>query len=338
MATRRVTIRDVATEANVSIASVSLYLNGKPGLGEATRQRIEEAVKHLDYNPRRTSAQVSEAQFIGLLVEKLPFSTFSDHAYGEIVQGMEERAREFGYHIVLMVVEPGTELPRLVAERHRNVAGLAILGGGDITEDVINNLLEESLPVVLVDNYLSEIPVDCVLADNVNGAFKVTQYLFERGYRRIAFIQGPAKYRSLVDRFEGYCCALIEAGIPLNPGLIQSAISAGVPNKGYREMKALLEHGEPFDAVFCVSDRTAFGALQALQEAKLRVPQDVAVVGFDNVAPSSHTLPLLSTVNVPKKAMGDLAIRRLNDLITGHASDTPIKHVLYTSLVVRDST
>lgn len=338
MAARKMTIRDVATEANVSIASVSLYLNDKPGLSDATRQRIEEAIRHLDYSPRRANSQSSDVAFIGLVVEKLPFSTFSDHAYGEMVQGMEIRARELGYHIVLMVIEPDGELPRLITERGANVAGLIILGGGDVTEDLIGNVLAENLPVVLVDNYLSSTPLDCVLADNINGASAATRYLLERGYRNIAFIQGPEKYRSLVERYQGYCYALMQAGIPLNTDLIQPAISHGFANKGYREMKAILERGVPLDAVFCASDRTALGALQALHEANLRIPEDVAVMGFDNVAPSTHTSPLLTTVDVPKQAMGDVAIRRLHDLISERVSDQPMKHVLYTSLVIRAST
>ncbi|MCC7449886.1 MAG: LacI family DNA-binding transcriptional regulator [Anaerolineae bacterium] len=338
MATRKVTIRDVAAEANVSIASVSLYLNGKPGLSDTTRQRIEEAVRRLDYNPRRANPQTPESSFIGLLVEKLPFSTFSDMFYGEVVQGMEARARELGYHIVLMVLESKTELPRLIAERNRNIVGLVALGGGEITEEIITNLLEEELPIILVDNNIPGIAMDCVLADNFGGAELATQHLLQCGHQRIAFVQGPDIYPSLTERFQGYCAALIKAGMPLNPDLIQPAVSRGLPNKGYREMKALLERRQPFDAVFCVSDRTALGALQALQEAGLRVPDDVAVVGFDNVAQARHTVPPLTTIEVPKRAMGDIAIRRLHDLITGRYSEIPVKNVLYTSLVIRNST
>lgn len=332
----KVTIRDVAAEAEVSIASVSLYLNHKPGLSDATRKRIGEAVRRLGYSPRRGNSQASGATFIGLLVEKLPLSAFSDMFYGDVIQGMEHRARELGYHIALATVEPGSELPRLIAER--NIAGMIMLGGGDINEDLISRVLEEELPVILVDNHLPNIPIDCVLADNFMGAYKATQYLIRSGYQRIAFIQGPEKYRSLVERFQGYCCASIEAGISLNPALIQPSLSRGIPNKGYREMKALLERGESFDVVFCVSDRTALGALQALGETGLRIPEDVALLGFDDIAQSSHTSPPLTTVNVPKWAMGDIAIRRLHDIVNGRIPEAPVKTVLHTSLVERDST
>jgi DNA-binding LacI/PurR family transcriptional regulator len=337
MANHRVTVRDVAAEANVSIASVSLYLNDKPGLSEATRLRIEQAIKRLGYVPRHNYASAPDAAFIGLLVEKLPFSTFSDMFYGEVIQGMEYRARELGYHIALMVVEPDHRQPRLLAERSKSIHGIIMLGGGDLTGEIIGSLLEEELPAILVDNQLTDLPIDCVVADNLGGAYHATQYLIAQGYKNIAFIQGPPKYQSLVERFRGHHCALFDAGIPLDPDLIQSSISQGLPNKGYREMKALLDRGVAFDAVFCVSDRSAFGALQALQESGLRVPQDVAVIGFDNVAQSAHTSPPLTTIDVPKRVMGDIAIRRLHDLIMGNIAEKPVKNVLYTALVKRDS-
>lgn len=339
MVKAKVTIRDVAAEANVSIASVSLFLNDKPGLADATRRRIEEAIQKLEYVPLRRKSISSEMSqsLVGLVVEKLPVSTFSDMFYGEVIQGMEHCARDYGYSITLKVLGNNNTVLHS-DEQHNHIEGYIVLGGGDITGDIINQLVEHKLPVILVDNQLVDAKIDCVIADNLTGTYQAVQYLLSQGYRNIAFIQGPTKYRSLVERFQGYCCALFDAGIPLNPSLIQPSISSGMPNKGYREMKALLEAGNRFDAVLCVSDRSAFGALQALQEAGLRVPHDVAVMGFDNVAQSGHTSPPLTTIDVPKRTMGEIAIRRLHSRILGESIEMPTKSVVYTSLVVRDST
>lgn len=331
---KKATMQEVAAAANVSLASVSLYLNNKPGLSDATRQRIAEAVAKLRYTPRKPNG--TESTLIGLMVERLPFSMFSELHYGDVIHSMEAAARDLGYNLTLIIVEPGQNIP--ISERLRNLGGVILLGGGDITLDVIDSTLEVEIPAVLVDVSFSGRPLNCILVDNQSGAFQTTQYLIEQGYQRIACIQGPKKYPSLTERFQGYCFALIDSGIPLEMGLIQPPVSSGFPNKGYREMLALLERGEQFDAVFCVSDRTAFGALQALQEAGLRVPQDVAITGFDNTAQSSYTSPPLTTVNMPKKDLGEVAVHRLYDLMNGETLLQPVKIVLPTSLIIRDST
>ena len=337
MPSRKVTIHDVAARANVSTTSVSLYLNNKPGLADATRDRIAAAIDSLGYLPRRFSV-TTEPRFIALLIEKLPLSPFSDMFYGEVIQSIDAHARENGYNIALIVVEPNQAVPRLLEEHNGDLAGVVMLGGGDINRKIIRAVLKEKLPTVLVDNYLLDEPIDCVLPDYVSGANEATHYLLEQGYRRIAFLHGSSVYRSLVERFRGYCTALIEADVAVETELIQPYLSKDLPHKGYLEMKALLEKGTRFDAVFCVTDRTAFGALQALQEAGLGVPDDVAVIGFDNVVQSSHTTPPLTTVNVPKHIMGELAVLRLCEKLGGESIQTPVKHMFYTSLVIREST
>jgi LacI family transcriptional regulator len=333
---RKVTIRDVATRANVSIASVSLFLNNKPGLAEETRDRIADAISSLGYVRRRATPNTN-ARYIALFIEALPFSPMADMFYGEVIHGVDASARELGYNITLMIVQPNDDIPALLGQHNGGLAGAIMLGSGDISRATIDAVLTEKLPAVLVDNCLPDLPMDCVLPDYVGGANAATTYLLQQGYRRIAFLHGATKYRSLVERFRGYCTALIEADMPVRPELVQRYLSSGLPNKGYLEMKTLLESGEKFDAVFCVTDRTALGALQALQEANVRVPEDIALIGFDNVAQASHTRPALTTVNVPRYAMGEIAVRRLCGLLEGQSVETPIKHLLYTDLVIRES-
>ncbi|MCC6803940.1 MAG: LacI family DNA-binding transcriptional regulator [Anaerolineae bacterium] len=336
MPTRKVTIRDVAAEASVSIATVSNFLNDKPGLADATRDRIASAIANLGYLPRRGSA-TTDPRFVGLLIEKLPLSPFSDMFYGEVIQGIDAYARQLDYHIALIVVEDDRAVPRLLEEHNGALAGVIMLGGGDLNGDIVAAAMNEKLPAVLVDNYLLEPPIDAVLPDYTSGAAQATQYLLQQNYRRIAFLRGSNRYRSLIERYRGYCIAMHEAGIGIDPALIQPYLSESYPTVGYLEMKALLQSGTKFDAVFCVSDQTAFGALQALQEAGVRVPDDVAVLGFDNVAQSSYTTPPLTTVNVPKRTMGEIAVHRLFEKIDGQVFDIPVKLTLPTSLVIRAS-
>jgi LacI family transcriptional regulator len=260
----------------------------------------------------------------------------SDLHYGEVIQSMEAHARDLGYHLSLVVVEH-SGLPAQLSERFDNLDGVIILGGGDITESVVNQAIEEEVPAILVDANVPSALVDSVLIDNFSGAFAATRFLIERGYQRIGCIQGPNKYPSLVERFQGYCAAMIAAGLPLDPAFIQPPISSGFPNKGYREMQALLQRPVVPDAVFCVSDRTALGAFEALAQAGKRVPDDVALVGFDNIPHGEYTRPPLTTINMPKRLMGEVAIRRLHDIIQGRMYEAPVKTILHTSLVIRAS-
>lgn len=334
MSTRRVTLRDVAAAANVSVTSVSLYLNDKPGLAQTTRDRIASAISSLGYTPRGEN-KLSEPAFIGLLIERLPFSPYTDMFYGDVIQGIETQARSLGYNIALITVESGENLSHLLKQYNGMMCGVIVLGSGDIPERLLDEIDREEIPALLVD---SENAIDCILPDYVAGAYEATQYLLERGHKNIAFIQGPAKYRSLTLRYHGYICALADAGIPLDLALVQPANSSGYPNKGYREMRALLDRGVSFDAVFCVTDRTALGALDALREAKISVPDEVAVIGFDNVYQSAHTSPPLTTVDVHKQRLGRTAVERIHQLISGSTRPEPIKSLLRTSLVVREST
>lgn len=335
---RKATIRDVAAAANVSLAAVSLYLNDKPGLADATRQRIASAIDAVGYVPRNTNnKKPAEARFIGLLVESLPLSPFFDMFYGEVIQGIDTYAKEMGYTLALIIVEPGGALPNLLRDQKDDLAGVIMLGSGDVNQNIIDVVQSQKIPAVLVDNHLPGVPLDSVLPDNLAGANMAVRYLIEKGNRRIAFLHGSEKYYTLQERYRGYYTALFEAGLPIDPALIQPYLSAGQLNKGYLEMKALLDAGTEFDAVFCVTDRTAFGALQALKEAHIRVPDDVMVVGYDNVAQSSQTTPALTTIDVPKRTMGEIAMSRLFESMSGPPDELPMKYVLPTSLVIRDS-
>lgn len=332
----RATIASVAREAHVSTTAISLYLHERPGLSEETRQRIAQVIEKLGYTQRRQRKGKTTA-LIGLLVEELPLPIFSE-TYSELVRGLERQARQAGYHTLLMPVGPqeNTSIPRLVADGQ--VAGLIALGGGDITDAILAPLVDMPVPLVLVDNYLFTRAANCVLSDNEMGALLITRHLIDRGHRRIAVIMGPPKYKPLGDRLQGYLRAMAEAGL-LEAGLLQPPLSQEAPTKGYREMRALLDRPQRPTAVFCVSDRTAFGALMALKEAGLRVPDDIALAGFDDVRDSANTDPPLTTAHMPKLEMGVVAAQRLIDLIRHPLTEgPPLKLVLPTRVVLRATT
>jgi DNA-binding LacI/PurR family transcriptional regulator len=328
MATRS-TVRDVAHEAGVSLATVSLVLNGKAGVGDDTRQRVLAAMERLGYQRR------GQRPLIGLLIERLPVPAYSDPLVGLMVHGIEIEAGRLGYHVLLASVEPGTTLPAMVTEQQ--VSGLVALGGGDVSDAYIRTLADTGLPLVLADNYVDGLNVPCVLADNVSGAYLATRRLIDLGHERIALLQGPRKYKTLVERREGYLRALDQAGQSPDPRLMVKPLH-GSSRKGYRETQSLLAlpRADWPTAIVAISDKTALGALDALKEAGLRVPDDMALVGFDDIAESAHVTPALTTVRLPGQAIGEVAVQRLAALIDG-AAVLPSKTVLYTELIVRES-
>jgi DNA-binding LacI/PurR family transcriptional regulator len=330
------TIKDVAAAAGVSTAAVSLYLNDRAGISQTTRDRIAATIKSLGYVPRANGRRNAGEGYVGMLVEELPLPIHSDHFYAQVLRGIHAEAERLGYNLVLSVLDQTQAgLPRVVAEQH--VAGLLAIGGGDITDDLLNRLAGEEIALVAVDNYSLSRHIDSVVTDDQTGGYLATRHLIELGHRRIAMILGPEKYKPLVERYLGYRQALREAGIPIDEALMQPSISRGTPRKGYREMQQLLTCNPPPTAVFAVTDRTALGALDAIYEYGLRVPDDISLIGFDDIAPGAQARPPLSTIHRPNYEMGVAAMRRLDTVIAGQ-SLIPMKLVLYNDLVVRAST
>jgi LacI family transcriptional regulator len=175
-----------------------------------------------------------------------------------------------------------------------------------------------------------------VVADNVTAGYLATRHLLRLGHTRIALLAGPRKYRNLVDRQEGYLDALTEYGITVDWTLLPAPTHHAGGQKGYHQMLHLLDLSRPPSAVVAISDKTAFGAMEALKERGVRIPDDMALVSIDDVAESAHTTPPLTTVSVPRSEMGSEAVRRLLALLRGEAP-MPTKTVLYTHLVVRAS-
>lgn len=331
----RPNIREVAAVAGVSISAVSLAINGKPGVSAAKRARVLQTVQELGY-VRNGNTTVAGTQVLGLLMESLSIPAAHDRFYAEIVAGIEEAARDLGYRLLLHLYRPGVDpMGDIRALMGRDIEGLIIANGGDITDELIAQIAHGHTPVVLVENYVSHEPVLAVLADNFTAGLETTKYLLDLGHTRIGALAGPAKYKSLVDRLRGYTIALLERGIQPDPAL-QPPPTPGHPRKGYVQMQQLLALPEPPTAVFAVSDKTAFGAMEAIKDAGLRIPEDMSIVGIDDVHEGPYSSPPLTTYHVPKRALGEMAVKTLHALLT---SRTPVaaKIALTGRLVVRES-
>jgi DNA-binding LacI/PurR family transcriptional regulator len=328
-------MRDVAAAVGVSLSTVSLVVNGKPGVSPERRERVLKAIKELGYRVGKRQNIATETKVFGILMESLSEASRSEGFYTRIVSGIEETAYDLGYQVILHVYRPDVDPINSIRElMGRDINGLIIANDGDVTPQVIQQISKAGLPMVLVENYQVS-PIHSVTADNFSAGRIMTEYLIDLGHRRIGGIGGPAKYSSLSDRMRGHQIALAEHGIAIEPCLQPPPIS-GHPRKGYVQMQQLLALQEPPTAVFAVSDRAAFGAMEAVKDAGLRIPDDISVVGIDDVRDSAYSTPPLTTFTVPKYDLGRMAVFLLHDL-TREKPVPPSRIVLLGQLVERQS-
>ncbi|WP_274362016.1 LacI family DNA-binding transcriptional regulator [Paenibacillus thermotolerans] len=316
------TIKQIAEFTGYSVSTVSLALNQKGSLSEQTRAKILAAAEKLQYIPPVNN----DVQFIRLLIEESSESVFADPFNGAIIRAIEQECRGLGYELVLTFVSEKNNPDAWTV----GASGLLLLGSGLITDELLLKLKKSPVPVILVDNYLHCGGFISIYADHYGAGYIATQYLIEQGHRSIGFISGPSKYKTLTDRFAGYCSALIEHGIPLNMEFISPNFDKQ-EKKGYLEMKHLLNRPERPTAVFACSDKAALGAYKALDEMGLKAGEDIELVGCDNIE-SLRNLPVpIATVDIPKSQVGKQAVRTLLEAINGN--DYIRKIVIPPSLV-----
>ena len=331
---RRPSMRDVAAAAKVSVSAVSLVVRGKPGVAAETRERVWEAIAKLGYAVPTTANGPATA--VGLLIERSSMPVILDIFYGDVIRGFQTEAQRLGYQVILHMFDQAAEsLDSLRTSLSGEVAGLVVANDGDITPEMVIQLEAMRVPLVLIESYVPDQQLPCVLGDNFTAGYTVMQHLLNLGHRSIAILRGPRKYSSLMDRLKGCLAAAAEAGILIPPAYMPHPVS-GHPKKGYVQMHEVLQLPQRPSAVVAISDKTAFGAMEAIKEAGLRIPSDIAVVSIDDVAESAYARPPLTSFHIPRAEMGRLAMQKLHRLINGEA-EVAVKSVVYGELVVRES-
>ena len=323
-----VTIRDVAKRAGVSPSTASRALNGKGRMRPETRARVLRAAKELGYRPnvhaKGLATRVTGCIGVVIAARHLPVER---SFYGLVLEAMESTLAREGYHVVFSVLRE--QAPPKCAQEGR-VDGLALLGT-DIGPELVLSLREE-LPVVLVDNALPG--VDSVLPDNEGGARAAVEHLIAHGHREIAFIAETLADPSFARRLTGYQAALAAHGLPYRDELV---VEGGRrPGSWQLAMEKLFALKRLPTAIFAANDPMAIGAMRTLQERRISVPEDVAVVGFDDGDLAPHVSPPLTSVFVPRWEMGEVAARRLLELVRGEEPRAR-QVALATELVVRRS-
>jgi LacI family transcriptional regulator len=328
------TVREVAKRAGVSAMTVSRVINGRAGVRPATRSRVEQAIADLDFLPNRVARGLTSSKTgaIGLIVPDLvnPFFTV-------VLRGAEMVARRAGYRVLLCNTESDLALERSYIEdmvSHR-VEGLIIAPVNDSSRLNLSPLIRRRLPFVLIDRAVPGIDSDLVQADSAAGARRLMQHLVAIGHRRIALIIGSDDVSTTRERARGYRQGLGDADIPFDADLVVKATVDRIG--GYRAMQQILRLERRPTAVFAVNNMTAMGAMQAIREAGLSVPQHVALVCFDDVEHLAVLSPFMTVIDQPAETFGTLAVQMLLERVSGDADERPRLVVLQTRLIVRQS-
>lgn len=332
-------LEEIARLAGVSRSTVSRVVNGDRRVSVTARERVEEVIRVHNYHPNAAARSLASkrTRLIGLLIPQAVGSLFRDPFFPVLIQGIAEACNETDYILTMLMEDTNSGLAshrvyeRVIRGRHLD----GVMIASSVVEDpIVSRLQESGFPFVLIGRH-PRLQVSSVDVDNRAGAKSGVGHLLEHGRRRIAMIAGPRNMIATIDRYAGYVNALGEVGLLPESELI--VYSDFTRRGGYRAMQEILSNpgGLP-DAVFAASDAMASGALQALRDGGLRVPDDVAVMGFDGFEDTLVSLPILSTVVQPAEEEGRVAVRTLLEIIE-YPDRAPLQRCLPTSLSLRRS-
>ncbi len=324
------TIKDIAKDVGVNVATVSCALNDKPGVSPELRALIQRKAEELHYVPhgQARGLVMRQTETVGLLYGDETSMFLSNPFYAEVLAGVEGEMRKRGFSLMFSStagdgLNSPTHIPKFVAE-HR-VDGILIIGA--LEDETIRSLKEIDLPFLVIDYHLPDAAVDAVLVDNRRGARMATEHLVELGHHQLAFVGGaPLDHGNFSERLEGYREALIDAGLPIRDELI----CGGDVEGGFESTKRILEEHPKVTAVVACNDANALGAIRAAHVTGHKVPVDVSVVGFDDIAAATQSWPCLTTVRVNKRAMGRTAARRLCHKMRGDETNHNTRNRLPT--------
>jgi LacI family transcriptional regulator len=329
-----VTIRDVARRAGVSAMTVSRVINGNASVSPGTRRRVDEAITALGYVPSRLARGLS-ARRSGTLAVIVP--DLANPFFTLIVRGAEDVARRAGLRVILGDTrgDLATEAELIEEALAHRVDGILIAPVGDGSRARLRRIGSFGVPFVLVDRTVTGVDADAVLGDSTGGARQLVEHLIALGHRRIGMIVESDDVSTARERLRGYEAALAGANIEADPALV---VRAGVdPGGGVEGMRSLLRLDAPPTAVFTVNNLVALGAIEAVREAGLDVPGDVALVCFDDIEYASRLYPFLTVMEQPAETFGVLGTQLLLERIDGRGPDRRHVVVLPAEFVVRRS-
>ena len=329
------TLEQIARVAKVSRSTVSRVVNDDPNVNEATRKRVLGVVQRLDYHPNvaARSLAAGKTRILGVVIPMGVSTLFTDPYFPILLQGISSACNAHDHSVMLWIAEPEYERRTIRQILNNGLIDGVILTSHLMNDPIIAALVAQKMPFILIGRHPSNPKIHYVDVDNVASACELVEHLIRRGYRRIATIAGPKNMIAGSDRLQGYLNALQNHNsVPDSQLIVEGDFSE---NGGYQAMRQLIPQ-KP-DAVFAASDAMALGAMRAIREAGLQIPQDIALAGYDDLPFAERADPPLTTVRQPIHRAGFVAAETLIDLVA-HPGSSARRIFLPTELVVRAST
>ncbi|RLQ96609.1 LacI family DNA-binding transcriptional regulator [Falsibacillus albus] len=323
------TIKDVAKMAGVAVSTASYALNNTNKVSPATRKKVFEAAKQLNYqkNGLASDLKKTNTNTIALILSDL-----SGPFYSELIKGVQDVTMANGYDLIACSSIGGNQSTAVKFLKEKRVDGVIILAH-NISDDIILDSAREGFPIVVLDRKLENEHVLHVEVDNVHGGYLATEYLIEQGHEEIAYISGPYNSHDNELRFEGYMEALKNHHLPYQS---KWKISGDFTREGgYKATKMLIAQGDLPQAVFYANDEMALGGMQAFSEKGISIPEDISIIGFDDIQLSEYLSPPLTTIRQPKYEAGALAVHSVFQELAKEKVDRYYK--LSTELIERKS-
>lgn len=331
-----ISAKELANKLNVSAATISMVLNHKSGISAATREKVLQGAKECGYDLTKYYARAETPRNICFLNYKKSGQVVTDTPFfSELTEGISSACKSNNINLSITYIYGAEPIaPQLKALSDKGYDGVLLLAT-EMEKADFTPFLSLSCPLMALDCYYDELLLDTVLINNIQGSFMAASYLAQQGFTKIGYLKSSLRIANFDERADGYYKALRHHQLKKN-GSYVLALSPSMEN-AYQDMKAQLEQDIPLaEAYFADNDLIAAGAMRALQEADIKIPEDVSLIGFDDVPICSFLSPRLSTMHVQKHDLGVLAIEQLMNKLN-NPSRTPIKIELSPSLVVRES-
>ncbi|GAB4191994.1 MAG: DNA-binding transcriptional regulator CytR [Phycisphaeraceae bacterium] len=329
-------MREVAQQANVSVATVSMVLNDNPRISKATQIKVRRIIEKMGYRPNRLAQSLS-SQYTRVLAVLLPplRHAFSDPYFGELLSGICDRADRLGHKIMLESAKPDflRERKHMELFERRFVDGVFCLGVND-RHPFVKDFASGGYPMVCVNNYFPDLDLDYVVADYRSGAEQVMNVLLQLGHRKIALINGAPEAQTARDVLDVYRSRMEDVGLNIDDGW--TADGRFTEEGGAAALDEIIARHPDVTAIFAGNDKMALGAMHRLVELGRKIPEDVSVVGFDDIQQMAFVNPSLTTVHLPLYEVGARACELLVQRVRGKTDK--IAERLATHLVLRDST
>ncbi|HHV11347.1 MAG TPA: LacI family transcriptional regulator [Clostridiales bacterium] len=329
-----ITAKEISKQLNLSESAVSLALNNKPGVSTETRKRVLEVARSLGYDFSKINPSFHQTAVINFILYQKNL-LFDTPFFSEIITGVEKGLKNNGYQVVIRHLQSDENVPEQLGEIvNSGCSGIIILGTEMAKEDFVPFSFLD-IPIILLDSYFDSIKMDCILINNTEGAYNATNLLIKRRRAQPGYLQSSCRIYNFEEREEGYYKAVRRNGMPVSKSIVHS-LSPSIDG-AYADMLTVIEQGDEIaDCYFADNDEIAIGAMKAFKEKGYRIPSDVAIIGFDNISFSTYTEPPLTTVNVPKGYLGELAAKRLLAVI-GTPEHHPIRMEVKTNILLRNT-